>query len=197
MDNKAKLLEFHQLLCDVLNKEGIKDEYKDELYDWVIDKDDPYITFLGGIYENDRAYNYLLKNGYFSRRVCPSCGDFPIENRYTFRSTLSPEKNFYICKNCYEEGIKYSNQKSVKKSGCYIATACYKDPNSDEICILKRFRDEELCKNIIGKLSIKLYYFLSPPIARWLSNKKLVNDFIRYFILDKIVKKLTIKYSQH
>jgi hypothetical protein len=58
----------------------------------------------------------------------------------------------------------------AKKTGCFIATACYGDYNSVEVTILKKYRDENLKRSEIGRQMIKFYYFLSPPIANYLGS---------------------------
>jgi hypothetical protein len=109
MENKVRLIEFHKSLCEVLNKAGIRDEWKGEQYDWFINEDDPYTTFIGGICSNERAFEYLRKNGYMDKGICPSCGKSLIDKRYTFRNSYyNPKCIFYICRNCYDDGKKYT-----------------------------------------------------------------------------------------
>jgi len=49
--------------------------------------------------------------------------------------------------------------------GCFIATAIY-GPESREVFILRRFRDNHLATNWPGRLFVTLYYRFSPSIAR-------------------------------
>ena len=74
-----------------------------------------------------------------------------------------------------------------KKSGCFIATACYGDYDCEEVIILRRYRDENLKRSEIGRQMIKFYYFLSPPIANYLIEKPLQKQFTKTIILDPIV----------
>ncbi len=49
-------------------------------------------------------------------------------------------------------------------SGCFIATsACGID--SEEVIILRHFRDTLLLNSVLGRLFVRIYYRLSPPIA--------------------------------
>ncbi|GHU93724.1 hypothetical protein FACS1894208_03640 [Clostridia bacterium] len=85
-----------------------------------------------------------------------------------------------------------TNQKSkwMRKSAgkCYVATAVYGDYDAPEVRILRKFRDKTLKRNIFGKLFIRVYYKLSPPLARRLSPdtragrgiKRILDKFVRY-----------------
>lgn len=79
-----------------------------------------------------------------------------------------------------------------KKEGCYIATAVYGSYNAPEVITLRRFRDETLKKSFLGRLFIKVYYRLSPPVAERLKNAHNINKTVRK-ILDKWVNRLNEK----
>ena len=82
--------------------------------------------------------------------------------------------------------------KPTKKEGCYIATAVYGSYDAPEVMTLRRFRDNTLKKSFFGRLFIKVYYTLSPPIAKKLKNAHKINGFVRR-ILDRWVDKLNRK----
>lgn len=83
------------------------------------------------------------------------------------------------------------SQTKQEKSGCFIATAVYQDYDAPEVQVLRKFRDKKLNRCLLGKVFIKVYYFISPPIANLLSNHRRVIKFVKY-ILDKIVKNINI-----
>ena len=85
-------------------------------------------------------------------------------------------------------------QKSTKSSGCYIATACYGSYDCVQVLTFRNYRDEYLSQTIVGRLFIKAYYALSPPIARWLKNKDSINIFVREKLLDQLHDFLKGKY---
>ena len=84
---------------------------------------------------------------------------------------------------------KDSVEKVKKREGCYIATMVYGDYESNEVKVLRNFRDDKLKRYLLGRLFIKIYYFTSPLLVKWLAKKKVLNTLIKYY-LDKIIKYL-------
>lgn len=75
--------------------------------------------------------------------------------------------------------------------GCYIATMVYKDYDHPQVLKLRRFRDDVLLQNILGKLFVILYYQVSPIFVRIFRKNKYVNFYIRK-ILDKIIREIEL-----
>lgn len=96
--------------------------------------------------------------------------------------------------NCMDEDrerrrIKLENAKKNSQEGCYIATAVYGGYDQPEVMILRRFRDEVLRSTFIGRLSVKIYYFISSGLAKRLRKGSWINETIKR-LLDKFVRKL-------
>jgi len=72
----------------------------------------------------------------------------------------------------------------AEDSQCFIATAAFGTPHAEEINELRKFRDEVLLEVLIGKLLVKTYYRLSPPIARWISKKDRRRYIVRLAIIS-------------
>ncbi len=53
----------------------------------------------------------------------------------------------------------------VPKGMCFMATAACGDASAPEITVLSAFRDDCLLENQIGRGFVRLYYYISPPIA--------------------------------
>lgn len=84
-----------------------------------------------------------------------------------------------------------SNKTETNKEGCYIATAVYGGYDKPEVQVLRKYRDNVLRRTFLGRIFIKLYYLLSPGMARKLKEHRRLNAEIKK-ILDKIVYKLEI-----
>ncbi|MBK9293805.1 MAG: hypothetical protein IPM57_05060 [Oligoflexia bacterium] len=83
-----------------------------------------------------------------------------------------------------------------KKGRCFIATAAFDSPLHPTVVTLSAFRDEVLLNTVCGKSFTKVYYFLSPPIARIVEKnptlKSLAQKTLNFLAL-KINKKLGLK----
>ena len=147
-------------------------------------------------------FTYLDNLGLVNRGKCPYTGQridesFPSWSFMNNRRVYVSHEGYAIMQKEDEEEYEKimghpKPQKSTAsgKSGCYIATACYGNEFAPEVLHLKVFRDNILAKNYFGRLFIKSYYFLSPPIAEKLKGKERLNTFIRNQILNKIVKRI-------
>ena len=76
------------------------------------------------------------------------------------------------------------------KSGCYIATAVYGSYSCPEVMTLRRYRDDYLANKAWGRLFIRIYYALSPALARHIRPDSLIGRTVRRY-LDGKVRKLT------
>ena len=80
-------------------------------------------------------------------------------------------------------------------SGCFIATAAYGTPFAEEINVLRNWRDESLETTYSGRLFIRTYYNLSPPVADNIRNSSVKKKFVRFF-LNPVVKVLSGSHSK-
>jgi len=77
--------------------------------------------------------------------------------------------------------------KDFVKNPCFIATAVYGDYYAPEVIALRRFRDESLNPYTAGRIFIKAYYRLSPPIAKFVSQHPLLASAIKP-LLDALAR---------
>ena len=97
------------------------------------------------------------------------------------------QKHYIAARERIEKKDKYSSR-------CYIATVCYGSYDCTQVMTLRNFRDEYLSQTFAGRVFIKIYYALSPSVAKWLKNKHNLNTFIRKNLLDSIYDFLKKKY---
>ena len=74
-----------------------------------------------------------------------------------------------------------------KKGACYIATAVYGSYDSDEVLVLRRFRDEILKPTKIGRKMVAFYYKYSPYLSKKLKLNSIPSNIIK-FILNSFIK---------
>lgn len=80
-----------------------------------------------------------------------------------------------------------SSQGSKQKSGCFIATAVYGDFEAPQVRTLRAFRNNYMEKTTLGRLFIRIYYRISPPIASHINRHSVQCIFVRK-VLDAVVK---------
>lgn len=94
----------------------------------------------------------------------------------------------YVCSSCSrQKGDKVYCPKHAR--ACFIATAAYGTSFASEIDVLRKFRDNNLKQSIIGRGFIDFYYLISPPIAKFISQKSWLRKFARS-ILNPLVSLL-------
>ena len=82
--------------------------------------------------------------------------------------------------------VTYIEKQVNPSASCYIATIIYSDYNSQEVYLLREFRDSILAKNLIGRTLIYIYYNSSPMIKPIIKSSHILQYYIKYF-LDKLI----------
>lgn len=75
----------------------------------------------------------------------------------------------------------------TKSGKCFIATACYGCYDAPEVLVLRNFRDTKLLTSYSGKLLVKLYYTLSPGLARRIEKSDNLKRVVRK-LLGPVIK---------
>jgi hypothetical protein len=100
----------------------------------------------------------------------------------------------YVCSQC----AKLKDDKVYcpeHAGGCFIATAAYGTPLAEEINTLRRFRDDDMEPNLLGRHLVTLYYDVSPPIGRLIARSESMRAFVR-LNLKPIIRSLQSRSSQ-
>ena len=82
-----------------------------------------------------------------------------------------------------------NNLKAIKTSQCIVATAAFGSALASEVHLLRWWRDEVLKTSKIGTLAVTVYYFVSPPIAKFVEKHRFARATIR-FCLYPIIRKV-------
>jgi len=71
-------------------------------------------------------------------------------------------------------------------TSCFIATAAYGTPMAKEVEILREFRDKYLMTNPVGKALVEFYYWMSPPIAEFITQHPSLKPIVRAGLLPVV-----------
>ena len=77
--------------------------------------------------------------------------------------------------------------KESSSSGCFIATAAC-GINSEEVIILRHFRDTVLLNSVLGRLLVRIYYKISPFIASLIKGSPKARYIVRNVLARPIAK---------
>lgn len=70
------------------------------------------------------------------------------------------------------------------QSECFIATAVIRTPLDPRIDLLRRFRDERMLTSRFGSMMTRIYYEISPPIAKQARWDPILKGTLRRFIVN-------------
>jgi hypothetical protein len=120
---------------------------------------DPYAL------ETHEGIQYLVGHDYYRdeiRHFRPTCIEWVTETDQEF----SPPTGF-------DAGEYLADQPDTRDAdGCFIVTAAYGTRHAEEIDELRDFRYSVLRESLLGRAGIRLYYSVSPPVARWVRRKE-------------------------
>ena len=78
-------------------------------------------------------------------------------------------------------------------SGCFIVTAVYGSPLAEEIDHFRDYRDKVMLTNKIGTILVKIYYIVSPQLAKIIARSSSMKKILREVVFEPILKHLIYK----
>lgn len=82
---------------------------------------------------------------------------------------------------------------SAKGGGCFIATVAYGSYLEPEVVVLRKFRDNVLLANPLGRSFVSVYYRFSPPVAEFISRHETLRGAARAALTPLV---MSIKHPQ-
>lgn len=76
-------------------------------------------------------------------------------------------------------GAQHGIALPVATSRCFVATAAYGSAFAPEVDALRTFRDEVLAASRGGRLAVRIYYRVSPPIAAYVARSAPARRIVR------------------
>ena len=93
-------------------------------------------------------------------------------------------------------GPKPTTPESQKKTGCFVATACYGSEHCSEVLTLRAFRDRHLLHSQVGRACVSLYYTFSPPLARAVRHHDCLRRVVRCLAVQPVVRVVSLFSKQ-
>lgn len=106
----------------------------------------------------------------------------PPEQADKYRSLIQTELDFIE----RARNGEFDERGNSGTSGCYIATAVYGSPVCNEVFALRKYRDDYLAQRQWGRAFIRLYYALSPSMAKHIRQDSLLGQWIRRYLDRKV-----------
>lgn len=119
-------------------------------------------------------------------------------NKITYIATFLLDSAYIDAKNKIQEVTKKIQQldpsynaevppQKGKYGACFIATATYGSPMASEVILFRQFRDNYIALRPFGKVFIKAYYKISPPIANAISRSEILKWITRQILKPIII----------
>ena len=123
-------------------------------------------------------YTFLVREEHISADTMTS--PMTIDGVDVFAEAYGGYSNGEVPPTDTEEVPPPDNNGGSKGAGsCFIATAAFGTPIAEEVKILKRFRDQYLQTNVIGREFVAFYYEHGPAWAEYISDKENLKAMVR------------------
>lgn len=143
------------------------------------------ITYTASILDN--FYIYVFIDGENKVSFLPMAGWAGTETVvFTARDStgLSSQSNI-VTLTVIGEAEVFENEE-INKKDCFIATAAYGTSMAEEVQILRKFRNEYLLSNPLGRAFVQVYYKISPTVAEFIRENALLRTIVRKTLVPLI-----------
>jgi hypothetical protein len=115
------------------------------------------------------------------------------------RTGVSPDAVLFLVREKLSEYtcVRGTIIRTGNRGGCFIATAAYGSTLAPELVAFRRFRDEVLLASRAGRLVVRWYYRLSPPLASLISRSAILQITARRVLLQPILRLLRARDRHH
>jgi hypothetical protein len=127
-------------------------------------------------------------SGAITHAACDRCGILLREGIDPVGHCVVCQTPVFLCdkhKKRVEEDEVYCREHETE---CFIATAVFGTPLHPKIDLLRKFRDEWLYGQLIGRIAIRTYYEVSPPIARYARRSERLRMILQHLIVEPGLK---------
>jgi len=105
--------------------------------------------------------------------------DSPSEGIYSYRVAAYNDYGELMSASSVPVEVSGGGSAGSGATKCFIATAAYGTPMAAEVLKLRKFRDEHLLTNRAGRAFVRWYYRHSPPVAEYISQRKVARMLVR------------------
>jgi len=143
------------------------------------------VTFDAKIANSDvriAKYEWDFGDGVFQEIdgvTTPATHTFTASGNYTIRVRLTDEFGRKVVNETQASVGTTASGGSSGGGGCFIATAAWGSELHPRVAALRSFRDRYLMTNVPGRLFVKAYYSVSPPIANFIARHEKVRAIVR------------------
>lgn len=163
------------------------------------------IVFIGSDFIhvcNSNSITVFDHNGKTSKKDClisiwfsnnTNLSTFAIHDKVIFSGRIAKINTEFFSLHSYPQSpdVIINNNSFQKQkqsdSSCFIATAVYDSPIAPEVMELKKFRDDFLLVNSIGKSFVRFYYWVSPSIAVLIAKSTITKNIVRCILIQPIL----------
>ncbi|UCE11762.1 MAG: hypothetical protein JSW61_07485 [Candidatus Thorarchaeota archaeon] len=116
--------------------------------------------------------------------ACDKCGSPLLEGAEKAGACVTCGKPVHLCEKHRRKVAEDEIYCKEHESECFIVTAVFGTTLDPRLDILRRFRDEWLSSNLLGRSAISIYYFLSPPIAKRTRGNETLRRILRATVVE-------------